>query len=798
MHEALSPAMEKQSQPGRLADYCILRAVGKGSYGEVSLARYRNEGKQFVIKKLHLQNTSSRERKAAEQEAQLLSQLKHPNIVTYRESWEGEDGLLYIVMGFCEGGDLYHRLKDQRGKFLEESQVVEWFVQIAMALQYLHDKHIMHRDLKTQNIFLTRTNIIKVGDLGIARVLENQYDMASTLIGTPYYMSPELFSNKPYNYKSDVWALGCCVYEMATLKHAFNAKDMNSLVFRIIEGKLPAMPKHYNPQLGELIGTMLSKQPEKRPDVKDVLRRPYIKHHISLFLQATKVKSGKSRRRALDSKAICASENAEASEKNVPQKQILEQQKKQKLNKEKNPDKSKHVCTNPAEASTRDSSKNSLKNVLDSAGLSIVTVSRVDIDILPFEQENPEGDRLILDERIQSVITSAEKESKGLPEGMWLKDNQHIRKVASKPEREDFNQTSTKNMEDGDDTMKLLQPVFKDQRSSDQENLDSTEKLLEPFVPVLISDETYSKNSRETEVKSNSALKPHSSLSEPSLSWQRRQRNMEQLEAVAPQRPLPSPPSVHKVAVKKTCSNSDQPATDSSSQIRVSQDRPLSARERRRLKQSQEELLPPVLVARRASHSVAEEAKSLASNHHISTSRSSPNLVYPQKTKLVRHLSDDEFSSSASSTDKSEGDSKEGKVDSNEMQDLVQLMTQTLKQESRDQCDAPRNPFPKSEFKLHRKYRDTLVLHGKAAEDPEDFSFNAISAPQKVRRIIEALRADVVQGLGVKLLERVYDVMDEDDDIKREVDMKEFMGDKYEDYSMKVRQLKLFEDNASF
>lgn len=71
--------------------------------------------------------------------------------------------------------------------------------------QYLHEKHILHRDLKTQNVFLTRSNIIKVGDLGIARVLENQHDMASTLIGTPYYMSPELFSNKPYNYKVKVY-----------------------------------------------------------------------------------------------------------------------------------------------------------------------------------------------------------------------------------------------------------------------------------------------------------------------------------------------------------------------------------------------------------------------------------------------------------------------------------------------------------------------------------------------------------------------------------------------------------------
>ncbi|KAF3856079.1 hypothetical protein F7725_016802 [Dissostichus mawsoni] len=223
----------------------------------------------YVIKKLNLTTSSKRERRSAEQEAQLLSQLRHPNIVTYRESWEGDDCQLYIAMGFCEGGDLYHRLKQQKGELLPERQVVEWFVQIAMALQYLHERNILHRDLKTQNIFLTKTNIIKVGDLGIARVLENQNDMASTLIGTPYYMSPELFSNKPYNHKSDVWALGCCVYEMSTLKHAFNAKDMNSLVYRIVEGKLPQMPSRYDPQLGDLIKSMLCKRPEDRPDKEE-------------------------------------------------------------------------------------------------------------------------------------------------------------------------------------------------------------------------------------------------------------------------------------------------------------------------------------------------------------------------------------------------------------------------------------------------------------------------------------------------------------------------------------------------
>ncbi|XP_064632809.1 serine/threonine-protein kinase Nek4-like isoform X2 [Lineus longissimus] len=271
-----------------LDDYSKSKVIGKGSYGEVWLSKHKKDKKQYVLKKIDLHNASKRERKAAEQESKLLSRLKHPNIVAYKDSFETGDGILYIAMGFCEGGDLYNRLKEQKGIPLEERQVVEWFVQIAMALQYMHERNILHRDLKTQNIFLTKSKIIKVGDLGIARVLETSSDMATTLIGTPYYMSPELFSNKPYNHKSDVWALGCCVYEMATLKHAFNAKDMNSLVYRILRGKMPTMPKSYSPELLNLIKAMLHQNPDKRPSVNRILRDPYIKRNIAIFLEGTK------------------------------------------------------------------------------------------------------------------------------------------------------------------------------------------------------------------------------------------------------------------------------------------------------------------------------------------------------------------------------------------------------------------------------------------------------------------------------------------------------------------------------
>ncbi|CAL1534577.1 unnamed protein product [Lymnaea stagnalis] len=274
-------------------DFERIRVIGKGSYGEVWLAKHKKDKKQvhYVLKKINLGKASKRERKSAEQEAKLLSKLKHPNIVAYKDSFETDNGFLYIAMQYCEGGDLYARLKEQKSVPLEERQVVEWFVQIAMALQYMHERNILHRDLKTQNIFLTKSKIIKVGDLGIARVLESAGDMATTLIGTPYYMSPELFSNKPYNHKSDVWALGCCVYEMTTLKHAFNAKDMNSLVYKILKGRMPQMPLQYSSELLVLMKSMLHQDPDKRPSVNRILRDPYIKMNIAIFLEDTKKSS---------------------------------------------------------------------------------------------------------------------------------------------------------------------------------------------------------------------------------------------------------------------------------------------------------------------------------------------------------------------------------------------------------------------------------------------------------------------------------------------------------------------------
>ena len=123
----------------------------------------------------------------------MLKQLSHVNIVAYKGSF-AEKGLLIIIMEFCDVGDLSFQIKKKRAKneSLTETEIMNWFVQLCLSLEYIHGRKILHRDIKSSNVFLTRNNTIKLGDFGISKVLENTTDQAMTVQGTPYYMSPEV------------------------------------------------------------------------------------------------------------------------------------------------------------------------------------------------------------------------------------------------------------------------------------------------------------------------------------------------------------------------------------------------------------------------------------------------------------------------------------------------------------------------------------------------------------------------------------------------------------------------------
>ena len=115
-------------------------------------------------------------------------------------------------------------------------------------------------------------------------MLDGSCDLAHTIVGTPYYMSPELFANQPYNHKSDIWALGCCVHEMTSLKHAFSARSINALMYKVIKGKVPPIPLQYSKELVELVQLMMARSTEERPSVHQILRMTFIRRHIKMFL----------------------------------------------------------------------------------------------------------------------------------------------------------------------------------------------------------------------------------------------------------------------------------------------------------------------------------------------------------------------------------------------------------------------------------------------------------------------------------------------------------------------------------
>ena len=217
-------------------DYELLAELGKGSFGIVYRVRRKSDGVILVLKQINIAQLPAPLRSAALNEVKILSSLDNPYIVKYYDSFI-EKNMLNIFMEYCEGGDLSQYMKQFNGKPLHENKIWKFFIQMCLGLDYIHQKKILHRDIKSLNIFLTKDENIRIGDLGVAKVLAETTNFAHTMVGTPYYLSPEMAEEKPYNEKSDVWALGCVLYQLCTGRHPFEASNQAALLLKIIRGK---------------------------------------------------------------------------------------------------------------------------------------------------------------------------------------------------------------------------------------------------------------------------------------------------------------------------------------------------------------------------------------------------------------------------------------------------------------------------------------------------------------------------------------------------------------------------------
>ncbi|XP_008568242.1 PREDICTED: serine/threonine-protein kinase Nek3 [Galeopterus variegatus] len=252
-------------------DYIVLRVIGEGSFGRALLVQQESSNQMFAMKEIRLPKSFS-DTQNSRKEAILLAKMKHPNIVAFKESFEA-DGHLYIVMEYCDGGDLMQKIKQQKGKLFPEDMILTWFTQMCLGVNHIHKKRVLHRDIKSKNIFLTQNGKVKLGDFGSARLLSNPMAFACTYVGTPYYVPPEIWENLPYNNKSDIWSLGCILYELCVLKHPFQANSWKNLILKICQGSISPLPSHYSYELQCLIKQMFKRNPSHRPSATTLLSR---------------------------------------------------------------------------------------------------------------------------------------------------------------------------------------------------------------------------------------------------------------------------------------------------------------------------------------------------------------------------------------------------------------------------------------------------------------------------------------------------------------------------------------------
>ncbi|XP_017267310.1 serine/threonine-protein kinase Nek2 isoform X2 [Kryptolebias marmoratus] len=292
--------------PSRVEDYEVLFTIGSGSYGRCQKIRRKSDGKVLVWKELDYGNMAESEKQMLVSEVNLLRELKHPNIVRYYDRIvDRANATLYIVMEYCEGGDLsslIHRCIKER-RYLEERLVLRVMAQLASALKECHGRSdggatVLHRDLKPANIFLDARQNVKLGDFGLARILNHDTSFAKTFVGTPYYMSPEQINRMSYNEKSDIWSLGCLLYELCALSPPFTAYNQKELAEKIREGRFRRIPYRYSEELNALLCRMLDLKDYLRPSVESILQSSLLGDVVA---EEQKKAQSRARRRSPDS-----------------------------------------------------------------------------------------------------------------------------------------------------------------------------------------------------------------------------------------------------------------------------------------------------------------------------------------------------------------------------------------------------------------------------------------------------------------------------------------------------------------
>ena len=262
----------------------ILSKIGEGSYSTVLKVQRIADGNIYALKRVKFYKLSEKERENALNEIRILASVKNKNVISYKEAFFDEkDSSLGVVMEYADNGDLFQLITERKKtkNYFTEQEVWKVFIQLLNGLKALHDFKILHRDIKSANVFLFKGGICKLGDLNVSKVARK--GLGYTQTGTPYYASPEVWEEKPYDSKSDVWSLGCVIYEMITLRPPFQAKSMEELYKKVMRGIYPKLSSKYSEDLSDVIKLMIQVEAGARPSCEELLKMPMITKRIEFF-----------------------------------------------------------------------------------------------------------------------------------------------------------------------------------------------------------------------------------------------------------------------------------------------------------------------------------------------------------------------------------------------------------------------------------------------------------------------------------------------------------------------------------